>query len=163
MFEVIFDDEFSSFNADPGIDPDTNKHVVSAINDFADGNWRFARFQFLSNFFSFPTPSLFASTPTRIAVLATIKALNGKRRVTGEYHMRKIPINGISKMIIPNVSSGFERSGVAIDAMGCEGSDGAGVKAATIGYMIGGAFIAGGMATSTHGAFSMPAWETCSA
>lgn len=45
MFEVIFDDEFSMFNADLGIDPDTNKHVVSAINDFADGQWRFARFQ----------------------------------------------------------------------------------------------------------------------
>ncbi|MDP2170129.1 MAG: DUF1837 domain-containing protein [Rhodocyclaceae bacterium] len=45
MFEVIFDDEFSSFNTDSGIDPDTNKHVVSAINDFADGHWRFSRFQ----------------------------------------------------------------------------------------------------------------------
>jgi hypothetical protein len=45
MFEVIFDDEFSTFNTDLGIDPDTNKHVVSAINDFADGQWRFARFQ----------------------------------------------------------------------------------------------------------------------
>lgn len=45
MFEVIFDDEFSSFNTDFGIDPDTNKHVVSAINDFADGHWRFSRFQ----------------------------------------------------------------------------------------------------------------------
>ncbi len=45
MFEVIFDDEFSSFNTDSEIDPDTNKHVVSAINDFADGHWRFSRFQ----------------------------------------------------------------------------------------------------------------------
>lgn len=45
MFEVIFDDDFSSFNTDSNIDPDTNKHVVSAINDFADGHWRFDRFQ----------------------------------------------------------------------------------------------------------------------
>ena len=45
MFEVILADEFSTFNADVGIDPQTNKHVVSAINDFADGQWRFARFQ----------------------------------------------------------------------------------------------------------------------
>jgi hypothetical protein len=34
MFEVIFDDEFSSFNTDSAIVPDSNKHVVSAINDF---------------------------------------------------------------------------------------------------------------------------------
>ena len=101
--------------------------------------------------------------PTRIAVLATVKALNGRRRVTGEYQMRKTPINGISKMIIPNVSSGFERSEVAIDAAGCGASGGEGVMAATIGCMIGGAFMAGGMATSTHGAFSIPACETCSA
>jgi len=45
MFEVIFDDEFSSFNTDSAIDPASNKHVVSTINDFADGCWRFPRFQ----------------------------------------------------------------------------------------------------------------------
>jgi hypothetical protein len=45
MFEVIFDDEFSSFNTDSTVDPHTNKHVVSAINDFVDGHWRFPRFQ----------------------------------------------------------------------------------------------------------------------
>lgn len=45
MFEVLFDDEFSSFNTDSGITPSINKHVVSTINDFVDGEWRFARFQ----------------------------------------------------------------------------------------------------------------------
>lgn len=45
MFEVIFDDAFSSFNTDSGIDPAANKYVVSAINDFENGDWRFNRFQ----------------------------------------------------------------------------------------------------------------------
>lgn len=44
-FEVLFDEAFSSFNEDDQISTQNNKHVVSAINGFADGVWRYKRFQ----------------------------------------------------------------------------------------------------------------------
>ena len=45
FFEVLIDEAFSGFNDDASIIPSDKKHVLSAINDFEDGKWRYARFQ----------------------------------------------------------------------------------------------------------------------
>ena len=45
VFEVLLDVEFIRFNDDATIVPSTNKHVLSAINDFEDKRWRYSRFQ----------------------------------------------------------------------------------------------------------------------
>jgi hypothetical protein len=45
IFEVLIDEAFSVFNDDASIIPSDKKHVLSAINDFEDGKWRYARFQ----------------------------------------------------------------------------------------------------------------------
>ena len=44
-FEVLIDEAFDAFNDDIAILPSGNKHVLSAINDFEDGGWRYTRFQ----------------------------------------------------------------------------------------------------------------------
>ena len=44
-FEVLFDDAFSAINQDATLSPINNKKVLSAINDFEDGKWRFTKFQ----------------------------------------------------------------------------------------------------------------------
>jgi hypothetical protein len=44
-FEVLFNATFSSVNDDASITPDTNKRVLSVINDFEDSKWRFTHFQ----------------------------------------------------------------------------------------------------------------------
>lgn len=43
-FEVLIDESFASLCADDAITPKENKHVLSVINDFQDGNWRYGRF-----------------------------------------------------------------------------------------------------------------------
>lgn len=43
-FEVLFDESFASLCTDDAINPKENKHVLSVINDFQDGHWRYGRF-----------------------------------------------------------------------------------------------------------------------
>lgn len=42
---MLIDEAFTVFNDDAAIDPSHNKHVLSAINDFEDGKWRYQKFQ----------------------------------------------------------------------------------------------------------------------
>jgi DNA-binding HxlR family transcriptional regulator len=44
-FEILIDDVFSNINTDASLSPITNKTVLSLINDFEDGKWRFTKFQ----------------------------------------------------------------------------------------------------------------------
>lgn len=44
-FEVIIDDWFSSVNQDMSLTPIENKKVLSVINDFENGEWRYTKFQ----------------------------------------------------------------------------------------------------------------------
>jgi hypothetical protein len=46
-FEVLIDSSFINLNIDPELIPIENKHVLSIINDFEDGDWRYEKF---SNF-----------------------------------------------------------------------------------------------------------------
>ena len=45
IFEVLIDEAFSVFNDDPSITPSDKKSLLSAINDFEDGKWRYKQFQ----------------------------------------------------------------------------------------------------------------------
>jgi len=45
IFEVLIDEAFNTVNDDTTIIPSHNKRVLSAINDFEDGKWRFTKFQ----------------------------------------------------------------------------------------------------------------------
>jgi hypothetical protein len=45
LFEVLIATNFASINSDPTISPTNNKHVLSAINDFENGVWRYDKFQ----------------------------------------------------------------------------------------------------------------------
>ena len=44
-FEVLINESFSGVNSDQTLTPIENKNVVSLINDFEDGKWRFLKFQ----------------------------------------------------------------------------------------------------------------------
>ncbi|ELK2036248.1 DUF1837 domain-containing protein [Vibrio vulnificus] len=44
-FEVLIDSSFSEYCSNQDISPTHNKHVLSLINDFEDGKWRFKKFQ----------------------------------------------------------------------------------------------------------------------
>lgn len=44
-FEILINEAFSSLNEEASLSPVHNKHVLSAINDFEDGKWRYAKFQ----------------------------------------------------------------------------------------------------------------------
>lgn len=44
-FEVLIDDTFEKINLIEGLTPVKNKWVLSLINDFEDGTWRFSKFQ----------------------------------------------------------------------------------------------------------------------
>ncbi len=44
-FEILIDDSFANTNRDVTITPVDNKRVLSMINDFEDGKWRFQEFQ----------------------------------------------------------------------------------------------------------------------
>ena len=44
-FEVLIDDLFSSITSDSALTPIENKSVLSLINDFEDGAWRYKKFQ----------------------------------------------------------------------------------------------------------------------
>ena len=45
QFEVLFDDSFEKINSQEGLEPIHNKNVLSLINDFEDGLWRYTKFQ----------------------------------------------------------------------------------------------------------------------
>lgn len=44
-FKILIDDSFINITTTPGLSPIENKNVVSMINDFEDGKWRFKKFQ----------------------------------------------------------------------------------------------------------------------
>lgn len=44
-FEVIIDDLFEKVNLDKGLTPIHNKKILSLLNNFEDGKWRFSKFQ----------------------------------------------------------------------------------------------------------------------
>lgn len=44
-FEVLIDVAFANINTDINLSPIANKNVLSLINDFEDGNWRYTKFQ----------------------------------------------------------------------------------------------------------------------
>lgn len=44
-FEILIDNTFSSVNTDKSLSPVGNKSVLSLINDFEDGAWRYRKFQ----------------------------------------------------------------------------------------------------------------------
>ena len=43
-FEILFNDDFLSFRSDDSFIPIGNERVLSIINDFEDGNWRYNKF-----------------------------------------------------------------------------------------------------------------------
>lgn len=44
-FEILFDDFFINISNDENLKPVDNKKVLSLINDFEDGDWRYSKFQ----------------------------------------------------------------------------------------------------------------------
>lgn len=44
-FEILIDETFSTINTNATLTPINNKTVLSLINDFEDGKWRYAKFQ----------------------------------------------------------------------------------------------------------------------
>lgn len=44
-FKILIDDFFESFNSTPELEPIDKKKVISIINDFEDGKWRYKEFQ----------------------------------------------------------------------------------------------------------------------
>lgn len=44
-FEILIDDTFANINTDESLNPIANKNILSLINDFEDGSWRYTKFQ----------------------------------------------------------------------------------------------------------------------
>lgn len=44
-FDILIDDSFANTNTNASLSPTHNKRVLSLINDFEDGKWRFEKFQ----------------------------------------------------------------------------------------------------------------------
>lgn len=44
-FEILIDDSFLNITLDDKLHPLENKYVLSLVNDFEDGNWRYNKFQ----------------------------------------------------------------------------------------------------------------------
>ncbi|MFZ3169021.1 MAG: Hachiman antiphage defense system protein HamA [Candidatus Methanoperedens sp.] len=44
-FEILIDEAFVNINTNKNLDPIDNKRVLSLINDFEDGEWRYSKFQ----------------------------------------------------------------------------------------------------------------------
>ena len=44
-FEILIEDTFANVNTDLTLSPVDNKNVLSLINDFEDGSWRYRKFQ----------------------------------------------------------------------------------------------------------------------
>lgn len=45
QFSILIDDSFANINSQEGLAPIHNKKVLSLINDFEDGSWRYTKFQ----------------------------------------------------------------------------------------------------------------------
>jgi len=45
VFDILIDESFSTINTDSSLRPVKNKMVLSIINDFEDGSWRYKKFQ----------------------------------------------------------------------------------------------------------------------
>lgn len=45
QFDILFDESFTSINTQQGLNPIDNKFVLSLVNDFEDGAWRYVKFQ----------------------------------------------------------------------------------------------------------------------
>ena len=44
-FEILIDDLFEKFNLEVGLTPISNKRILSLVNNFEDGRWRYSQFQ----------------------------------------------------------------------------------------------------------------------
>lgn len=44
-FEILLDDSFTNVSGDHALTPIDKKHVLSILNDFEDGGWRYTKFQ----------------------------------------------------------------------------------------------------------------------
>ena len=44
-FNILIDESFSVLNTDTTLAPTNNKKILSLINDFEGGDWRYAKFQ----------------------------------------------------------------------------------------------------------------------
>ncbi|MFC6101236.1 HamA C-terminal domain-containing protein [Olivibacter domesticus] len=44
VFEILIDDQFAAVNLDTNLQPIDKKRVLSIINDFEDGKWRYSKF-----------------------------------------------------------------------------------------------------------------------
>ena len=44
-FEILIDDYFYNYCLDSSLDPINNKRILTILNDFEDGKWRFEKFQ----------------------------------------------------------------------------------------------------------------------
>ena len=44
-FDILINDSFLNINLDNDLSPTANKYVLSLINDFEDGKWRYSKFQ----------------------------------------------------------------------------------------------------------------------
>lgn len=44
-FDILIDDRFGNINTDETLSPIDNKYLLSIINDFEDGSWRYSKFQ----------------------------------------------------------------------------------------------------------------------
>ena len=45
QFEILIDDSFEKINSQEGLAPISNKKVLSLVNDYEDGSWRYTKFQ----------------------------------------------------------------------------------------------------------------------
>ena len=45
QFDILLDETFASINTQEGLAPVDNKFVLSLVNDFEDGSWRYTKFQ----------------------------------------------------------------------------------------------------------------------
>lgn len=44
-FDILIDDSFMNICIDESLSPINNKYILSLINDFEDGKWRYTKFQ----------------------------------------------------------------------------------------------------------------------
>jgi len=44
-FEILIDETFVNINTNKDLEPIENKKVLSLVNDFEDGTWRYSKFQ----------------------------------------------------------------------------------------------------------------------
>ena len=47
QFSILIDDSFANINSQEGLAHTENKTVLSLVNDFEDGSWRYTKFRFM--------------------------------------------------------------------------------------------------------------------